>query len=105
MVEKEAIEELRHPKVVALVHSLLGIPSMFKRQAPDVAQGMIQRIIKQNVGAKKLPVSSFEWAGILESLGGKSRSKPDLGVTEAIAMYNACPEVRAHGGSGSAPWA
>ncbi|CAJ1386512.1 unnamed protein product [Effrenium voratum] len=84
---KEAIEELRHPKVVALVHSLLGIPSMFKRQAPDVAQGMIQRIIKQNVGAKKLPVS------------GKSRSKPDLGVTEAIAMYNACPEERSGTGS------
>ena len=100
-MEKEAIEELRRPKVVALVHSLLGIPPMFK----NVAQGMIQRIIKQNVDAKKLPVSSFEWAGILESLGGKSRSKPDLGVTEAIATYNACPEVRAHGGSGSAPWA
>lgn len=92
---KEQIEDLRHERVISLASSLLALPTFYKHQAGSAAQNMIQRIIKQNVDAKKLPVSSFEWSGILRSLKPKER----INVADAIAMYNDSPEVHAHGGA------
>lgn len=88
----ESVETLRHPRMLSLVMSLLQIPTLHKTQASDEVNGMIQRIIKQNVDSKKLPVSSFEWAGILEKLGSEHVS-----LADAVARYNDNPEVCAHG--------
>lgn len=92
---KEPVEKLRHPSVRELVSSLLSLPTLRKSQADDPGRAMVQRIIKQNVDAKKLPVSSFEWSQILRSMGNK------VTVMDAIKIYNDSPEVHAHG-SGSA---
>ena len=99
---KEPEEELRKPGVVALVASLLKIVTFRKKEAETPALSMVSRIIKQNVDAKKLPISSFEWATILRCLR-KAHDMRDFGVAEAIEMYNSHPEVRAHG-DGSATW-
>lgn len=88
----ESVESLRHPRMLSLVTGLLQLPTLHKTQAPDEVSGMIQRIIKQNVDSKKLPVSSFEWAGILERLGSAN-----ITLADAVAQYNANPEVCAHG--------
>ena len=88
---QESAESLRHPRFVQLVKGLLGLPTLFKKQADDVVSGTIQRIIKQNIDAKKLPVSSFEWAGILSRLGEEAN------VADCVKMYNNTPEVVAHG--------
>lgn len=95
-LSKEPLEDLRHPQVLKLVKSLLRLPTIFKHQAENPAQQMIQRIIKQNVDSKKLPVSSYEWAGIL--VGLKPHTDESFGVTAAIDLYNQNPEVLAHGG-------
>lgn len=95
-LSKEPLEYLRHPQVLKLVKSLLRLPTIFKHQAENPAQQMIQRIIKQNVDSKKLPVSSFEWAGIL--VGLKPHTDESFGFTAAIDLYNQNPEVLAHGG-------
>lgn len=95
----ETTSDLRHHRMTSLVSGLLSMPTLFKSQAPDEVQGMIARIIKQNVDAKKLPVSSFEWCGgILEKLGPST-----ITVAEAVQRYNQMPEVCAHG-SISEPW-
>ena len=92
LLASETADNLRHPRMTSLVMSLLQIPSLHKSQAPDEVSGMLQRIIKQNVDAKTLPVSSFEWAGILQRLG------PDtISLSDAIQKYNNNPEVCAHG--------
>ena len=91
VVGQESAESLRHPRFVQLVKGLLGLPTLFKKQADDVVSGTIQRIIKQNIDAKKLPVSSFEWAGILSRLGEEAN------VADCVKMYNNTPEVVAHG--------
>ena len=93
---KEPEDELRKPGVVALASSLLKIMTFRKKEAETPALGMVARITKQNVDAKKLPISSFEWAGILRSMR-KADDMKDFGVAEAIEMYNSHPEVRAHG--------
>ncbi|CAK9013878.1 Uncharacterized protein SCF082_LOCUS12114 [Durusdinium trenchii] len=99
---KEPEAELRKPGVVALTSSLLKLMTFRKQQPINPAHGMIQRIIKQNVDAKKLPISSFEWANILGSLQS-ANDMQEFGVSDAIAIYNASPEVHAaeHGGSGT----
>lgn len=89
----EPIESLRHPHVTGLVKGLLQIPTLHKSQASDEVSQMLQRIVKQNVDAKKLPVSSFEWCGILERLGEESIGS----ISEAVQKYNAIPEICAHG--------
>ncbi|CAK9014208.1 Uncharacterized protein SCF082_LOCUS12250 [Durusdinium trenchii] len=95
---KEPEAELRKPGVVALTSSLLKLMTFRKQQPINPAHGMIQRIIKQNVDAKKLPISSFEWANILGSLQS-ANDMQEFGVSDAIAIYNASPEE--HGGSGT----
>ena len=92
---REPAEELRHPSLKQLVSSLLCLPSIHKTQTNDPAMAMVQRIIKQNVDAKKLPVSSFEWSQIL------SKIAKNVSVADAIKLYNNAPEVHAHGGCGS----
>ena len=94
----EPVESLRHFRTTALVRSLLQIPTWFKSQAADEVSQMLQRVVKQNVDAKKLPVSSFEWSGILERLG-----EDTITVNDAIQKYNCSPEVCAHG-SVTEPW-
>ncbi|CAK9093103.1 Uncharacterized protein SCF082_LOCUS43797 [Durusdinium trenchii] len=84
-----------HPSVVELARSLLHLPTCFKSAASDESSNMIKRIIRQNVDSKKLPVSSFEWSQILASL---RKNGKQLSVAEAIDLYNANPEVQAHGG-------
>ena len=91
---KEPEAELRKPGVVALTSSLLKLMTFRKQQPINPAHGMIQRIIKQNVDAKKLPISSFEWANILGSLQS-ANDMQEFGVSDAIAIYNASPEVHA----------
>lgn len=87
-----------HPSVVELARSLLHLPTCFKSAASDESSNMIKRIIRQNVDSKKLPVSSFEWSQILASL---RKNGKQLSVAEAIDLYNANPEVQAHGGASS----
>ena len=85
------------PQVVALSRSLLGIPTYFKHQESDPARAMIGRIIRQNVEAKKLAVSSFEWSQILASMVADGEK---VTVAMAVEMYNNNPEVAAHGAGG-----
>ena len=90
-------DELAKPQVVELARRLLCMPCFFKHQG-DEASAMIRRIIKQNIDAKKLPISSFEWSQILRKMQGDGEK---MTVQEAINMYNANPQVSAHGGSSS----
>lgn len=90
-------EELMKPQVVELARRLLAVPCFFRNQG-DETSAMIRRIIKQNIDAKKLPISSFEWSQILRKMQGDGEK---LTVQEAINMYNANPQVSAHGGSSS----
>lgn len=92
---KEPAEKLRNPSVRELVSSLLCLPTLRRSQADDPAMQMVQRIIKQNVDSKKLPVSSFEWSRILSKMGKKVTAQ------EAIQLYNNAPEVHAHGSTGT----
>ena len=88
--------------VAALARSLLAIPTYYKRPGPDPARAMIGRIIRQNVEAKKMAVSSFEWARILSNMVGDGEK---ITMQQAIEMYNTNPEVAAHGGSAAKePW-
>ena len=89
----EPPEALRHPKLVALVKNLLQIPTLYKTQYADPLESTIRRIVSQNVDAKKLPVSSFEWSEVLLRLGD------NITASDAIRQYNSSPEVVAHGGS------
>lgn len=82
------------PGVADLARSLLKIPTYYKRPGPDPAHAMIGRIIRQNVGAKKMSVSSFEWAQILASMAEDGEK---ITVSQAIEIYNCNPEVAAHG--------
>ena len=54
-----------HGGVKELAMSLLSIPTYYRRPGQDPAHAMIGRIIRQNVEAKKMAVSSFEWSQIL----------------------------------------
>lgn len=87
------------PQVVSLARSLLTIPTYYRQDEPDPTRAMIGRIIRQNVEAKKLAVSSFEWSQIL---AGMAKDGEKITVSQAVEIYNASPEVVAHGiGSGS----
>ena len=73
-----------------LVKDLLEIPACYKKPGADPARSMISRIIQQNVESKKLPVSSWEWAQILQTLindGQKILKKP-------ASVVNASPEPK-----------
>ena len=85
-----------HSGIAALARSLLAIPTYYKTPGPDPARAMIGRIIRQNVEAKKMAVSSFEWARILSNMVGDGEK---ITMQQAIDMYNTNPEVAAHGGS------
>lgn len=95
---REPPEQLRHPGVKALASSLLSLPCIHKTQSDDPTAAAIQRIIKQNVDSKKLPVSSFEWSQIL------GRFAKEVSISDAIKMYNDSPEIHGHGGLGSKAW-
>lgn len=92
------LEQLTDPGVAALARSLLQIPSFFRSGPSDPCQAMIKRIIKQNVDAKKLAVSSYEWFRILSRL---VQDGEKVSAQDAIAIYNNTPEVSAHGGGSS----
>ena len=100
----ESEESLRHPRMVNLVKDLLRIPTLCKIQEGDPLTLSIRRIVSQNIDAKKLPVSSFEWSEVLLRLGDSSgAAEASSCAAEAIRRYNSMPEVVAHGG-GSEPW-
>eukprot|EP00435_Cladocopium_sp_Y103_P031849 s1407_g8.t1 len=84
------------PQVVSLTRSLLNIPTYYKQQEPDPTRAMISRIIRQNVEAKKLPVSSFEWSQIL---AGMVKEGEKITVSQAVDMYNNDPEDKTGTGS------
>ena len=86
-----------HGGVKELAMSLLSIPTYYRRPGQDSAHAMIGRIIRQNVEAKKMAVSSFEWSQIL---GKMAKEGEKITVQEAIEIYNGNPEVVSHGGSG-----
>ena len=91
-------EDLTHPSMMELARNLLSRPTFHRSQVGDEAAAMIRRIIKQNVDAKKQAVSSYEWSMILKNLcTDKAKA---LTVQDAMDMYNANPEVSAHGGHG-----
>ena len=91
-------DEATHPSVVQLARSLLGLPAFYKPQTGDRASGMIRRIIRQHVDAKKLAVSSYEWSRILASM---IKDGEQMTVSQAVELYNSNPEVVAHGGASS----
>lgn len=94
-------EDFINPSVAELARSLLAIPTFYKNQSQDEGIEMIRRIIKQNVDAKKQAVSSYEWSMILKNLGALNNTLgKDLTVQDAMDLYNANPEVAAHGGTG-----
>ena len=97
-VSKESKQDIGHPAVAQLARSLLSLPTMRKTQSSDPAAEQIRRIIAQNVEAKKMPISSYEWACILQEL---TKSGQKLTVTEAVQLYNQNPEVAAHSGTGA----
>ena len=78
-----------------LARSLLDIPTYYRTPGPDPTRSMIARIIRQNVESKKLAVSSWEWAQILQSLSNDGQK---MSVDDAVELYNMNPEVAAHGG-------
>lgn len=84
------------PSVVDLAKSLLNLPTFYKAPASDMTSAMIKRIIRQNVDSKKLAVSSYEWSEILAAMQKEGEA---VSVQTAMDMYNANPEVTAHGGS------
>ena len=86
-----------HGGVKELAMSLLSVPTYYKRPGQDPAHAMIGRIIRQNVQAKKMAVSSFEWSQIL---GKMAKEGEKITVQEAIEIYNGNPGVVSHGGSG-----
>ncbi|CAK9060121.1 Uncharacterized protein SCF082_LOCUS31722 [Durusdinium trenchii] len=83
----ESEESLRHPRLVSLVRDLLHIPTLCKMQDDDPLTSSIRRIASQNIDAKKLPVSSFEWSEVLLRVSEASCA------AEAIRRYNSMPEV------------
>ena len=97
-VSRESKEDIGHPAVAQLVRSLLSLPTMRKTQSSEPAAEQIRRIIAQNVESKKMCISSYEWASILQEL---TKSGRKLTVTEAVQLYNQNPEVAAHSGTGS----
>lgn len=88
------------PGIADLARSLLSINSYFKHQPAvlDATRSQIHRIIRQNVEAKKLPVSSWEWSEILQGLMNQGAK---ISVQSAVELYNRNPEIAAHGGSSS----
>ena len=96
-VSKESKTDMCHAGVVQLATSLLAIPTMRKTQSSDMASEQIRRIIQQNVEAKKMAISSYEWASILSAMSKSTK----LTLQEAVQLYNQNPQVAAHGGSGA----
>lgn len=84
----------------SLARSLLEIPTFVRSDAADEASSMIRRIVKQNVDAKKLPISSYEWSLMLQKIV-KDGGHGNVSLQEIIELYNANPEVLAHGGGNS----
>lgn len=93
---REPPDLLSQPAVKELIQSMLNLPSLRKNQAEDRQMAMIQRIIKQNVDAKKMAVSSYEWAMILRSFQKQSGNE-SLKAADCIKIYNDTPEVVSHG--------
>ena len=85
------------PAVRSMIASFLAISTCLKGSVDNgnSLQAAISRIVKQNVDAKVLPVSSFQWCSILRSLGG------DVKLDDALLLYNSHPNVVAHDESGS----
>lgn len=81
-----------HGGVKELAMSLLSVPTYYKRPGQDPAHAMIGRIIRQNVQAKKMAVSSFEWSQILGKMAMEDKEGEKITVQEAIEIYNGNPK-------------
>ena len=90
-------DALQVPEVQSMLASFLAIPTCVKGSIDNsnTLEAAIGRIVKQNIDAKVLPVSSFQWSSVLRSLG------QDVKLDQALQLHNAHPDVMAHDDSGS----
>ena len=93
-------EDFRSPGVLTLIQSLLSIGGIRKQAHADALDGLVSRVVKQNSDSKVQPISSFQWAVMLQTLFSKSEN---ITLDGAIARYNSHPEVQAQGGKMTAP--
>ena len=84
-------DSVSHPSTLTMIASFLRITTMVKAtEARGTAlDGVINRIVQQNIAAKVQPITSFSWASILKAFGTNS-------FDDALTAYNGHPDVIAH---------
>ncbi|CAE7836494.1 unnamed protein product [Symbiodinium sp. CCMP2592] len=89
---KTCPECLKKPQVQTWMSSFLMIQTLCKsNEDPDSSMdGALGRIIKQNIDAKALPVSSLAWASIFQTFG------ESWTIEECLDRYNSHPQVLAY---------
>ena len=105
IMDKFEDEDFRAPGVQTLINSLLNIATIFKAGGhEDPVDSMIGRVVKQNQDAKVQPISSFQWAVLLQKMfEAGSPGDPKLTMETALQRYNTHPAVMAQGGKMTAP--
>ncbi|CAJ1438354.1 unnamed protein product [Effrenium voratum] len=94
-------EDFQHHSLQLLIKSLLNIATVFKEPTSfvgDPLDSLVARVVKQNSDAKVQPISSFQWAVLLQSLRASSDGDQPITLDEALKRYNEHPEVVAQGG-------
>ena len=88
--EHHGPEALNNQYALGMISSFLRITTNVKateaRGSP--LDGVVNRIVQQNIAAKVQPITSFAWAGILKAFGAS--------FEESVAAYNNHPDVIAH---------
>lgn len=89
---KTCPECLKKPQVQTWVSSFLMVQTLCKtNEDPDSSMdAALSRIIKQNIDAKALPVSSLAWASIFQTFGDSWT------LDECLDRYNGHPQVLAY---------
>ena len=99
-------EDFHHHSLQLLIKSLLNIATVFKEPTSfvgDPLDSLVARVVKQNSDAKVQPISSFQWAVLLQSLRASSDGDQPITLDEALKRYNEHPEVVAQGGKLTVP--
>lgn len=88
-------EALKNQYVNSMIASFLSITTTIRATEAHATplEGIIQRIVAQNIAAKVQPITSFAWASILKSFAAPS-------LDDALQAYNNHPEVVAHDDQG-----
>ena len=78
---------LQNDFAIGMISSLWQIPTTIKATEAHESQleGVINRIVQQNINAKVQPVSSFAWSAILKTVACDDAS---VSFEEALAKYN-----------------